>query len=100
MSLRTLERAVAVGLATLAVLCPQRALAEVADARKFPQQLAALFDEVVVIGGSHVHLYLYLNIGNRYRSETEAFLNLAKSERAPSAGLGVAPRPGRMLHRV
>lgn len=83
MPLRTLDRAVAVGLAALAVLCPERPLAELANAREFFEQLPALFGEVVVSGGSHVHLHLSPNIGNRHRSETTAFLNLAKSGRTP-----------------
>ena len=80
---RPLARAVAVGLAALAVLCPERTLAKVADARNLPQQLATLFDEAVVIDGSHVRLHLYPNKRNRYRRENMAFLNLAKSGRTP-----------------
>ena len=80
---RTLDRAVAAGLAALAVLCPERTLAEVANARNLPQQLATLLDEAVVIGAGHVPLHLSLNAGNRHRSGTKAFLNLAKSGRAP-----------------
>ena len=80
---RTLDRAVAAGLAALAVLCPERTLAKVADARYLPQKLATLLDEAVVIGAGHARLHLSPNTGNRYRSGTKAFLNLAKSGRAP-----------------
>ena len=83
MPLRTLDRAVAVGLAAFAVLCPERTLAQVADARNLPKQLATLLDEAVVIGAGHARLHLYPRIGNRYRSGTKAFLNPAKSGRAP-----------------
>jgi hypothetical protein len=83
MALSALDRTVAVGLAALAVLCPERSLAEVADTRKLSQQLPALFDEDVVIASSHAGLHLYPNIRNRHRSETMAFLNRAKSGRAP-----------------
>ena len=75
MPLRTLDRAVAVGLAAFAVLCPERTLAQVADARNLPKQLATLLDEAVVIGAGHARLHLYPRIGNRYRSGTKAFLN-------------------------
>ncbi len=86
MPLRPLDRAMAVRFAALAVLCPERTLTEVADARNLPQQLATLFDEAVVIGPGHVRLHLSPNIRNRYRGETMAFLNLAKSGRAPPVG--------------
>ncbi len=86
MPLRPLDRAMAVRFAALAVLCPERTLTEVADARNLPQQLATLFDEAVVIGPGHVRLHLSPNIRNRYRGETMAFLNLAKSGRAPPCG--------------
>ena len=79
MSLRTLARAVAVRLAAFAVLCSERPLAQVADARKLSQELVALFDEAVVIGGSHARLHLSPNTGNRYRSENRAFLNSPQS---------------------
>ena len=79
MSLRTFARAVAIGFAALAVLCPERSLAQVADARKRSQQLPTLFDEAVVIGGSHARLHLYPNKGNRHRSESRAFLNPSQS---------------------
>ena len=79
MSLRTFARAVAVGFAAFAVLCPERSLAEVADARKLSQQLPALFDEAVVIGGSHARLHLSPDTGNRHRSENRAFLNSSQS---------------------
>ena len=79
MSLRTLARAVAVGLAAFAVLSPERSLAEVADARKLSQQLPALFDEDVVIASSHARLRLFPIIGNRYRSENMAFLNSSQT---------------------
>ena len=75
MALRTLARAVAVRLAAFAVLCPQRPSAQVADARKLLQELTALLDKGVVIGGSHAHLHLYPYSGNRHRSENKAFLN-------------------------
>ncbi len=58
MPLRPLDRAMAVRFAALAVLCPERTLTEVADARNLPQQLATLFDEAVVIGPGHVRLHL------------------------------------------
>ena len=80
---RTLDCAAAAGLAALAVLCPERTLAKVADARYLPQKLATLLDEAVVIGAGHARLHLSPNTGNRYRSGTKAFLNLAKSGRAP-----------------
>ena len=79
MSLRTLARAVAVGLAAFAVLSPERALAEVADARKLSQQLRALFDEAVVIASNHARLRLFPNTGNRDRSEYMAFLNSSQT---------------------
>ena len=53
MALSALDRAVAVGLAALAVLCPERSLAEVADVRELFEQLPALFDEDIVIASSH-----------------------------------------------
>lgn len=79
MALSTLDRAVAVGLAALSVLCSERSLAEVAHARKLSQQLRALFDEDVVIASSHVRLRLFPITRNRYRSETMAFLNTSQS---------------------
>ena len=78
-----LDRAVAVGFAALSVLCPERPLAEIANAREFFEQLPALFGEIVVSLRCHAGLRLYPNIGNRYRSVNMAFLNLAKSGRAP-----------------
>ena len=84
MALSPLDRAVAVGLAALSVLCPERSLAEVADARKLSQQLRALFDEDVVIASSHACLRLFPISGNRYRSETMAFLNTSQTGRAPN----------------
>ncbi len=75
MSPRAFGRAVAGGLAAFAVLCPERALAEVADVRQLPQELAAPFDEAVAFGGRHVRLLLYLGKGNRNRGGTTAFLN-------------------------
>ena len=85
MSLRAIARAVAVGLAAFAALCPERSPAEVADVRKLPQQLAAPLDEVVVIAGRHVRLHLPPDAGNRHRSKNMAFLNSSQSRRAPPA---------------
>ena len=85
MALSALDRAVAVGLAALAVLRPERPLAKLADAREFFEQLPAPFGEIVVSLRCHAGLHLYPNIGNRYRSVNMAFLNLAKSGRAPRA---------------
>ena len=84
MALSTLDRAVAVGLAALSVLCPERPLAQVADARQRSQQLRALFDEDVVIASSHARLQLFPIKGNRYRSGTMAFLNISQTGRAPT----------------
>lgn len=79
MALSTLDRAVAVGLAALSILCPERSLAQVADAGEFSQQLRALVDEDVVIASSHARLRLFPISRNRYRSETMAFLNTSQS---------------------
>ena len=83
MALSPLDRAVAVGLAAFSVLCPERSLAEVADARNLSQQQRALFDEDVVLASSHVRLRLFPITGNRHRSETMAFLNISQTGRAP-----------------
>lgn len=74
MPLRALARAMAVGLAAFAVLCPERSLAEIADAGKFSQHLVALSDEVVVIMCCHSRLHLFPNKRNRNRTEDRAFL--------------------------
>ena len=79
MALSTLDCAVAVGLAALSVLCSERPLAEIADARQFSQQLRALFDKDVVFASSHVRLRLFPISGNRYRSESMAFLNTSQT---------------------
>ena len=79
MALSTLDGAVAVGVAALAILCSERSLAQVADAGEFSQQLRALFDKDVVIASSHVRLRLFPISQNRYRSETIAFLNTSQS---------------------
>ena len=65
-------------------------MAELPDVYKLSQQLAALLDEVVVIAGRHARLHLCPNTGNRYRNENMAFLNLAKSGRAPLKRLLIA----------
>ncbi len=80
-----LDRAVAVGFAALSVLCPERPLAEIADAREFFEQLPALLGEIVVSLRCHARLRLFPRTGNRHRSETMEFLNRAKSGRAPIA---------------
>ena len=83
MTLRASARAMAVGFAAFAVLCPERSSAEVVDVCKLSQQLAALFDKIGVIPSSHPQLRLYPNKGNRHPSENTAFLKFSKSGRAP-----------------
>ena len=85
MTLRASARAMAVGFAAFAVLCPERSSAEVVDVCKLSQQLAALFDKIGVIPSSHPQLRLYPNKGNRHPSENTAFLKFSKSGRAPVA---------------
>ena len=84
MTLRASARAMAVGFAAFAVLCPERSSAEVVDVCKLSQQLAALFDKIGVIPSSHPQLRLYPNKGNRHPSENTAFLKFSKSGRAPT----------------
>ena len=79
MPLRALARAMAVGLAAFPVLCPERSLAEIADAGKFSQQLVTLSDKIVVTACCHSRLHLFPNKGNRYRGEGMTFLKYSKS---------------------
>ena len=90
-----LDRAVAVGLAALSVLCSERPLAEIADAREFFEQLPALFGEIVVSLRCHARLRLFPITRNRNRSETMEFLNRAKSGRAPASSQPVDELPRR-----
>ena len=69
----------------------ERSLAKLPDVCKLSQQLAALLDEVVVIAGRHARLHLFPGTGNRYRSGTKAFLELANQDVHPAGAPDVFP---------